>query len=238
VDAAHPIASLAEQLVRLLAGHARLFHRLGVDPALDRMLFSAFARRAEKQRRANPAAHPAILDPYPEIARLRLCKDADEVACLERAAAVTAAGHRAAMRAARPGRYEYEVQAELEAAFRRGGAMREGYPSIVASGPNACILHYRENDRRMRRGELLLLDAGAEVDMYTADVTRTLPVGGTFSEAQRKVYALVLRAQKAAIAAVAPGAPWNAPHRAAVRVLTQGLVDLGVLPRRPAATLI
>jgi len=238
VDAAHAVTDLWRELARLLAPHGRLFFRLDADPAFDRRLFGVLAGNATRQRRANAPAHPTITDPGPAIAANRLVKSAAEVAVLARAAAVTAQGHLAAMRAARPGRAEYEVQAEVEAAFRRGGAMREGYSSIVASGPNACVLHYHENDRTLRTGDLLLLDAGAEVDMYTADVTRTFPVSGRFSPAQRRVYGLVLKAQKAAIAAVRPGANWNAPHKAAVRVLTRGLVELRLLPRRPLARLL
>lgn len=238
VDAAHAVTELWDQLPALLAAHPRLFYRLDADPMFDRRLLSVAARNAAAARRAGAPAHPTLQDPGPAIAAQRLIKSVAEVEVLERAAAITASGHVAAMRGARPGRAEYEVQADVEAAFRGGGAVREGYPSIVASGPNACILHYHENDRRMRAGDLLLLDAGAEIDLYTADITRTFPVSGKFSPAQRRIYALVLEAQKSAIAAVRPGAAWNAPHTAAVRSLTRGLVDLGLLPRRPLAKLI
>ncbi|MEZ5963965.1 MAG: aminopeptidase P N-terminal domain-containing protein [Planctomycetota bacterium] len=238
VDAAHASDVLWQKLPELLLPHARLFHRLDTDPRFDRRLFAAFAGNAARQRRANAPAHPIVQDPYPTIAFERLIKGAPEIGALQRAADVTAAGHVAAMRAAAPGLTEFQVQAEVEATFRRGGAPREGYSSIVASGANACILHYHENDRTLRAGDLLLLDAGAEVDMYTADITRTFPVSGRFTPAQRAVYAVVLRAQKAAIAAVKPGAPWSAPHKTAVRVLTRGLVGLGLLPHRPVARLI
>ena len=129
----------------------------------------------------------------------------------------------------RPGMFEYQAQAELEATFRYHGSPRNGYPSIVASGPNACVLHYHENDRKMRAGDLLLIDAGAEVGGVTADVTRTFPVSGRFSEAQAAVYAVVLRAQLAGIRACKAGAPWDSAHKACLRALTKGLVDLGVL---------
>jgi Xaa-Pro aminopeptidase len=131
--------------------------------------------------------------------------------------------------------YEYEVQACLEMAFRAQGSVRNGYQSIVASGPNACVLHYHENDRRMSKGELLLIDAGAEYGGYTGDVTRTFPVDGTFTDAQRRAYEVVLRAQLAGIRAARPGAPWDAPHKACIRVLTKGLVELGVLRGRVPA---
>jgi Xaa-Pro aminopeptidase len=234
VDRARPIGELWRRLPDLLDGHARVFHRLGVDAELDAKLLALARQVAAQRRRRNPPAHPAIVDPLPALAELRLRKDRAEIESLERAAALTAAGHLAAMAAARPGMFEYEVQAVLEARFRKGGSPRNGYPSIVASGANACILHYRDNDRRLRAGELLLIDAGAEVDGYTADVTRTFPVGGRFGEAQRAVYEVVLAAQKAGIRAVRPGAAWDAPHRACVRTLTKGLVALGALRGAPA----
>ncbi len=237
-DAAHPIADLHKELPKLLAPHARLFHRLGADPAFDQRLLQTLAKHAAAGRRANAPAHPILQDPIPALAEQRLRKSEAEVALLRRAGDVTAAGHRMAMQVARPGMSERDVQAAVEAEFRRGGAPREGYSSIVASGPNACILHYHENDRTMRAGDLLLLDAGAEVGMYTADITRTFPVSGQFTTAQRRIYALVLKAQKAAIAAVRPGAAWNAPHKVAVRVLTKGLLDLGLLRARSVAAAV
>jgi Xaa-Pro aminopeptidase len=237
VDEALPIGEFWQRLPELLAPHARVFVRLGADPDFDRRLFAVFAglARQKPRIRAGLPAHPLLEDPGPALAALRLIKDEIEIACLERAAEISALGHVAAMRAAAPGVGEQQLQAVLEAAFRSLGSRRNGYDSIVASGANACILHYHENDRRSRRGELCLIDAGAEVDLYTADITRTWPVGGRFSDAQRAVYAVVLRAQKAAIRSVRPGAPTDRPHKVAQRELTRGLVELGVLrgdPRR------
>ncbi|MBL9078485.1 MAG: aminopeptidase P N-terminal domain-containing protein [Planctomycetes bacterium] len=229
VDETFPIGELWQQLARLLPAHGRCFHRLGADAAFDRRLFDVFAADARRRRRQAPPAHPVLEDPLPALAALRLVKDAAELAALQAAADATVAGHVAAMRAARPGLREYEVQAELEAAFRRHGSPRNGYASIVASGPNACILHYHDNDRRLRAGELLLIDAGAEMGGSTADVTRTFPVSGRFTPAQAAVYRVVLRAQAAGIAACRVGAAWDAAHRACVRALTRGLVELGVL---------
>jgi Xaa-Pro aminopeptidase len=237
VDAAHPMAELGKRLPGLLCPHRRLFHTLGRDPQLDRDLMAAFAALRHERRRQAPPAHPVIEDPGPALAAQRLIKDAAEIQSLQRAAAVTVAGHLAAMAAARPGAAEYEVQAALESEFRRLGSPRNGYAPIVASGQNACILHYRDNDRVMRSGDLLLLDAGAEVEGYTADITRTFPVSGTFTGPQAAVYRIVLRAQAAGIRAVRPGAAWNAPHRACVRALTRGLVELGVL-RGPVDRLV
>jgi len=229
VDEAYPVGELWQQLPRLLTGQPRLFHRLGALPNFDRRLLELFASQAQKHKRRQPAAHPVIEDPIPALAAIRLRKDAAELAALQAAADITVAGHCAAMRAARPGLFEYEVQAIVEAEFRRAGSPRNGYGSIVASGPNACILHYHENDRKMRAGDLLLLDAGAESGGCTGDVTRTFPVSGQYTPAQAAAYSVVLRAQLAGIRACRVGAPWNAAHRACLRELTRGLVELGVL---------
>lgn len=229
VDAAHPIGELWQRLPRLAAAQPRLFHRLGVDPAFDRRLIEALVAHAERHRRRAPALHPPIVDPWPVMAQVRLRKDAAEIAAMRRAAAITAAGHLAAMRAARAGMHEYEVQAVLEGEFRRLGSPRNGYSSIVASGPNACILHYHENSRRLRQGDLLLIDAGAEYEGLTADVTRTFPVAGRFTPAQAAVYRVVLRAQRAGIRACRLGVASDRPHRTCVVELTRGLVELGVL---------
>lgn len=237
VDEAHPITELWKHLPELLKAHRRVFHTLGRDSAFDEKLLGLMGRGAFEARRSNPPAHLEFEDPAPAIAAMRAIKEPGEIAILERSAAITAAGHGAAMREARPGIAEFVVQAEVEAAFRRHGSPRNGYPSIVASGANACILHYTQNDRTLRRGDLLLLDAGAELDGYTTDVTRTFPVSGAFTEPQRAVYKIVLAAQQAGIKAVKPGAAWDAPHRACVRRLTRGLVDLGLL-RGPVSKLI
>jgi Xaa-Pro aminopeptidase len=231
-DEAHPIAELYPRLEEALRKTSRLFYTLGLDEAMDRALRIVFERIAHANYRGNPAAHPAIEDPRPTIASARLLKDRPEIEALSRAAAIAAEGHRRAIASARPGMMEYELQAELEATFRRLGSPSNGYPSIVASGTNACVLHYVSNSRRMRAGDLVLVDAGAEAQYYTADITRTFPVGGVFSKPQASVYRVVLRAQKAAIRAVRPGRPWNAPHRAAVRSIVAGLRSLGILKGR------
>jgi Xaa-Pro aminopeptidase len=160
---------------------------------------------------------------------MRLIKDGFEIDIMRRAGEISAAAHCQAMRATRPGRAEYEIEAELLRVFRAGGSPFPAYPSIVASGPNACVLHYVENDRRMLDGELLLIDAGCELDGYASDITRTFPVDGRFDGARRDLYQLVLAANHAAHAAIRPGSHWNAPHEAAVAALTQGFVDLGLL---------
>jgi Xaa-Pro aminopeptidase len=157
---------------------------------------------------------------------MRLVKDGAELDTMRRAAAISCRAHVRAMRAARPGRFEYEVEAELIHEFRTAGSQAPAYGSIVASGANACVLHYVSNDRRMDDGELLLIDAGCELDGYASDITRTFPVNGKFSGPQRDIYQLVLDAQSAAIGEVKPGARFIDYHEAAVRVLAQGLIDL------------
>jgi Xaa-Pro aminopeptidase len=156
-------------------------------------------------------------------------KDAQELGVMRRAARISAGAHRRAMQATRPGRNEYEVEAELLYEFRRNGAQFPAYWPIVAGGANACVLHYVFNDAPLRDGDLLLIDAGCELDGYASDITRTFPVNGRFQPAQRDLYEVVLAAQRAAIAAVKPGKAWNDPHDSAVRVLAQGMLDLKLL---------
>jgi Xaa-Pro aminopeptidase len=160
---------------------------------------------------------------------MRLIKDEHERSLMRRAAEISSGAHRRAMAATRPGWFEYQVEAELVHEFLRHGAQAVAYPSIVAGGPNACVLHYRDNNRQLQDGELLLIDAGCELDGYASDITRTFPVNGRFSGPQADVYDLVLDAQTAAIAAVKPGATFHEPHDAAVRVLAQGMIDMKLL---------
>jgi Xaa-Pro aminopeptidase len=160
---------------------------------------------------------------------MRLIKDAHEIDLMRRAAKIAGAAHRRAMRFAAPGKFEYEVEAEFLHEFRRQGSQYPAYPAIVAGGANACVLHYVGNDQPLRDGELLLIDAGCELDGYASDITRTFPVNGKFTGPQADVYDLVLDAQAAAIAAIKPGATFLAPHDAAVRVLAQGMLDLRLL---------
>ncbi len=227
-DESHPIAEFWSKLPDLFHGKRTVFHRFAADRRFDEHLIEAFARVAASKKREQPAL-PTVVDPMPTMWAMRLCKDEHELAVLRRATDATVAGHVAAMQFAKPGMREYDVQAAIEAAFRMCGSPRNGYGSIVASGANACVLHYHENDRRMKAGDLLLVDAGAEIAGNTGDVTRTFPVSGRFEPAQREVYEVVLRAQIAGIAAVKPGAPWDAPHQTVLKELTRGLVQLGVL---------
>ena len=235
VDEARPIQDLWQDLEGLVSNEGTLLHTFGRDSEFDARLFSVFRALEQRRRRSRAPAHPVLRDPAPTLAAQRLVKDAAELDSMRRAAEITCAGHIAAMTATRPGMYEYESQAALEQAFRAAGSPRNGYPSIVASGANACVLHYHENDRRMRNGDLLLIDAGAEFGGLTGDVTRTFPVNGVFSDPQKAVYQVVLRAQQAGIRACKVGASWDSAHRACVRWLTKGLVELGVLRGEPAS---
>jgi Xaa-Pro aminopeptidase len=179
--------------------------------------------------RAGIAAPERVQDVRALLDDMRLVKDAQELALMRRAGRIAAAAHRRAMQATRPGRSEYEIEAELLYEFRRNGAQFPAYTPIVAGGANACVLHYVSNDAPLRAGELLLIDAGCELDGYASDITRTFPVNGRFTGAQRAVYDLVLAAQAAAMEKVRPGSAWNEPHDAAVRVLAQGMLDLKLL---------
>ncbi len=228
-DAAYTLDELEPKLREYLLHRPSIIYRLG-NPAWD----SKVTRLIEQARVARSRGYGAparIEDPTPILAEMRLRRSPAELRCQRRACEVSRDAHAEAMRYAAPGRYEYQVQAALEFVFRAGGSPRNGYPSIVASGPNACILHYRENNRRMEDGDLLLIDAGAEYGYHTADITRTFPVNGRFTPRQRAVYDLVLRAQLAAIAVARPGNRYEIIHETARRVLTEGLVELGLLPR-------
>ncbi len=227
-DAAYSINELDARLPDLMGNRARLAYAVGQDPAWDARVIG-WLNAVRAKTRQGIIAPGEIIDVRHALDEMRLIKDAHELALMRRAADISSGAHRAAMRATRPGRHEYEIEAELLCAFRSGGAEAPAYTPIVASGANACVLHYVFNNQPLRDGDLLLIDAAAEFGSYAADITRTFPVNGRFSAAQRDVYELVLAAQAAAIGEVRPGSHWNAPHEAAVRVLTQGMVDLGLL---------
>ena len=227
-DEAHPVDALDTLLPALLENQPALFYPVGADAAWDARAMG-WINMVRAKARTGTSAPDRVQDARSLIDEMRLVKDAQELAVMRRAARITAGAHRRAMREARPGRNEYEIEAELLHEFRRNGAQFPAYWPIVAGGPNACVLHYVFNDAPLRDGELLLIDAGCELDGYAADLTRTFPVNGRFGGPQRAVYDLVLAAQRAAIAAVKPGQAWNDPHDAAVRVLAQGLLDLKLL---------
>jgi Xaa-Pro aminopeptidase len=227
-DVAYPIAELAERLPELLSNVSSVHYRVGRERSNDDVIFRALDAVRRLARRGVTCPH-TLTDPAVVLHELRLRKEAAEIERMARAAAITGEGHREAMARVQPGMFEYEAEAVLRAVFRRAGAERHAYAPIVGSGPNATILHYVKNDRRMQAGELLLIDAGCEYDYYASDVTRTFPVSGTFSNEQRAVYELVLDAELAAIQTVRPGATLDDVHATAVRVIAEGLVKLRVL---------
>jgi Xaa-Pro aminopeptidase len=227
-DETSTIGDFTQRLPELLANQKTLWCGMGYDNDWDTALLSAL-NSVRANARAGAVPPHAICDVRAELDEMRLIKDATEIATMRRAALISCEGHRRAMAATRPGGYEYEVEAELLHTFRRAGSQAPAYPSIVASGPNACVLHYVENSRRMEDGDLLLIDAGCELDGYASDITRSFPVSGRFSAAQRDIYEMVLAAQSAARESIRPGAHWNEPHEAAVKVIAQGLLDFKLL---------
>jgi Xaa-Pro aminopeptidase len=227
-DAAYSIAEFDHRLPELLADRPALWHSVGHDSAWDSRIAAAL-NVVRSQTRSGKRAPRSVHDLRAEIDAMRLFKDAHEQETMRRAADISSAGHARAMHACRPGMAEYELEAELAYEFRRRGADAHAYTPIVAGGINACVLHYVSNNRLLPENGLVLIDAGCEVDGYAADITRTFPVSGHFSAPQRDVYEVVLAAQAAAIAAIRPGQHFMAPHEAALRVLTQGMVDLRLL---------
>jgi len=227
-DAAFPIAELDSKLPAYLENARRLHVTLGRDARLDARVLAA--RDHVRRRQRFGLLWPTILVELAETVHpMRLFKSAFELEETRRAVDATTEAHLAAMHVARPGVFEHEVEAEILRSFRRHGSPRPAYESIVGSGPNATILHYRKNDRLMQDGDLLLIDAGAEIGGYAADVTRTFPVSGRFTPAQRRVYDAVLRTQKVAIEAVRPGASIEEIHRLTVRQITEELIALGLV---------
>jgi Xaa-Pro aminopeptidase len=227
-DAAFAIESLATELPKLMADMPALFYSLGHDAASDAQVQAALAS-VRQQARAGIHAPSAIRELRPLLNEMRLVKDATEIASMQRAADIAAGAHARAMRLSAPGRHEYQVEAELLHEFRVHGAEGPAYTSIVATGANACVLHYRAGNAVLREGDLVLIDAGCEFDSYASDITRTYPANGRFSAAQKELYEIVLAAQAAAIDAIKPGARFNDSHDAALNILVQGMLDTGLL---------
>jgi len=227
-DAAFTIDKLDEELPKLLGKTDRIYYGFGNDPAFDLRVVELM-RRFHRERQRNGYGPRAVIDPAELLHEMRLVKTSDDLALLRRAVDISSAGHIEAMRATRPGAYEYEVEAVLRYIFRKQGSPRHGYAPIVAAGANATVLHYTTNNQRIEDGDLLLIDAGAEFGYYTGDITRTFPASGRFTEAQAEIYQLVLDAQLAAINVARPGATFIEPHDQAVRVLVEGMLRLGLL---------
>lgn len=227
-DEAHPIESLPEKLPELLRGADRIYHALGRDPELDRRIVG-LQDQIRRQSRGGVLPAQAFVDPRSLVHEMRLVKSAEEIALMQRAAEISLEAHGRAARLAQPGRYEYELEAEMLRVFRGRGGSGPAYGSIVGSGVNATILHYIRNDQPLQAGEVVLIDAGVEYQGYASDVTRTYPVGGRFEPPARDLYEVVLAAQLAAIEASGPGTTLPDVHAAAVRALCEGMVQLGLL---------
>ena len=227
-QAAYTVDKLDEKIGEYVSECEQLYYTFGRDAAFNQRVLG-WMRQWQQLRPRNGKGPMAVLDPSEVLHELRLRKGEEELRCLRQAIAIAAEAHHAAMRGVRPGSMEYEIEALIDFTFRKMGGAGTAYPSIVASGANATILHYTTNDRCMQDGELLLVDAGAEYENYCADITRTFPVGERFSGPQRAIYDIVLRAQLSAIETVRPGARIDDPHKRAVEVLVEGLVDLGLL---------
>jgi Xaa-Pro aminopeptidase len=231
-DEAHPNSELAAKVPELIRGAKRIYHVLGRDAALDAQLVAALDQmRLRSRTNSDPADE--IVDPRSITHAMRLFKDPSELDLMRRAAEISREGHAAAAKSAWPGAFEYELQAALEYTFRRRGARGPAYTSIVGGGANATVLHYVRNDQKLREDELVLIDAGCELEGYASDVTRTYPIGGRFTGPGRAVYEVVLAAQQAALELCRPGTTLPEIHDAAVRALVEGLVELGILSGDP-----
>lgn len=230
-DQAFPIEKFEEMLPELLAGRESIHYPLGLNGEFDSKILQAINHIRAKIR-TGIQSPIAFVDITPSIHEMRILKTAAEISVMQKAVDITADGHIRAMKTCKPGMNEYELEAEIMYEFQRNGARFAAYNSIVGAGRNACILHYVSNNNVINNGDLVLIDAGAEYQNYAADITRTFPANGKFSAEQRAIYELVLESQLAGIKAVKPGAAWTAPQTAIVKILTQGLIDLGILKGR------
>jgi Xaa-Pro aminopeptidase len=227
-DDAFPIADIDDIIPGMMESCKRIFYAMGCHPDFDQQVLDWLNQlRAQVRKGVNVPQEIITLDHV--LSELRLRKSPAEINAMRQAAAITISAHQRAMHYVRPGVWEYQVEAEIHHQFMSAGARAPSYPSIIGGGSNSCILHYTENNGQLQDGDLVLIDAGAEYDYYAADITRTFPVNGTFNPQQKIIYELVLAAQEAAIAMVRPGVSWIAIHHAAVRVITSGLLDLGLL---------
>lgn len=227
-DAAHAIGALDAEMPNYLADAGTLFYSAGADNNLDAQL-QGWLQTVRSKVRSGIVAPARTMDVRSLLDEMRVFKDDGEIRLMQHAAIISGAAHARAMRFAQPGRYEYELEAELLHEFRRRGSQAPAYGSIVASGANACVLHYDTNNAKIMDGDLVLIDAGCELDSYASDITRTFPANGKFSGPQKTLYELVLAAQQAALDCAHPGSRYMDGHDAAIRVLTQGMLDTGLL---------
>jgi len=233
IDDAFPINDIDDILPGLIEGRDRVYYSMGKDDQFDsRVMEWVKVVRSKVRLGAHPPGEFLVLDHL--LHELRLIKSNTEIKLMQQAAKISAEGHKRAMAFCKPGIREYELEAELLFAFIRNGSRAAAYSSIVAAGNNSCVLHYNDNDAEVKQGDLVLIDAGCEYDHYASDITRTFPANGEFSTEQKAIYEIVLRAQLAAIEAIKPGIPWDEPHNLSVKIITQGLVKLGLLKGRPS----
>ncbi len=232
-DEALPIVEFDQKLQEILDGAEKLYYRLGVNPDLDDTIIRQITRMRALNRKP---IHPpqTIIDPATIVHEMRVLKSPEEIELMQKAADIAAQAHVEAMKAARPGMKEYEIEALIEQIFRRLGAAAPAYTSIIGAGVNATILHYINNDGELRDGDLLLIDAGAEYKGYASDITRTFPINGHYTKAQREIYDLVLEAQMACVEMVRPGTTHDQLKSHSIEVLTEGMVRLGLLKGDPA----
>ena len=227
-DKVYPIEKFSEKIGKYLQGAERLYYTLGSNEDVDTEILSLFTQSVRSRIRSGKG-FDTLVDPSPILSELRLIKSETELQYLQMATEITVAGHVAAMKAVRPGMYEYDLEALVESTFRMNGAGGAAFPTIVASGDNATILHYTTNDRQIEDETLVLIDAGAEYGRYCGDVTRTFPANGTFTEAQREIYQLVLDAHCAIIDGIRPGVSIDEPHQKSIELLTESMLSLGLL---------
>jgi Xaa-Pro aminopeptidase len=230
-DDSFPIDDMDDILPGMLENKAKVYYPMGKDSELDHKLLE-WINHIRKQSRSGISAPAELVSLEHIVHEMRLFKSTEELKLMRKAAEVSAKAHIRAMQTCKAGLYEYQIEAEMIHEFVKAGLRSVAYPSIIAGGSNACVLHYTENKDKLQKGELLLIDAGAECEHYASDITRTFPISGRFSDAQKQLYQLVLDAQAAALEQIQPGIAWNQAHDASVRVLTKGLIDLGLLKGR------
>ena len=227
-DDSFPIDDIDDILPGLLENKEKVYYTMGVQPSFDERIIK-WVNRLRKQSRMGIHTPSEFVALDHQLHDMRLYKSAAEVKVMRKAAQISAKAHTRAMQFCKPGVYEYQLEAELLHTFMHEGARFPAYSSIVGGGKNGCILHYVENSEALKNGDLVLIDAGAELECYASDISRTFPVNGQYSKEQRALYDIVLAAQLAAIEQVQPGNHWNDPHEAAIKVITQGLIDVGIL---------
>ncbi|KTD76539.1 Xaa-Pro aminopeptidase [Legionella waltersii] len=225
---AFPITELSEELPNLLCGKTSIYYNLGHNPAIEKRILNCIASIKSMVRKGTKSPE-SFCDLEPILSEMRLIKSDSEIALMRKAASISVSAHKKAMSVCREMDYEYQLEAELLYEFSRHGCRSVAYDPIVGSGASTCVLHYTDNNKPLRKGDLVLIDAGGEYANYAADITRTFPVNGEFSSEQKSIYQLVLKAQKEGIAAIKPGLPWNHVQQIMLRILTSGLCELGIL---------